>query len=221
MGHIGVLELLLNHKASVGALTTDHYTPIHLAIYHSEENPASWIKCAERLLQYKASIEKPRTAGLWTLHWAVENNATHVVEWLLSKKANLERTQPASWDRPSSDSYYCNAPYNTPLYIAVHAGYTNIARILLEAGANANTRGLDDHTPLHSATLQGDLDMVEDLPARKAAVDAVTTHLPPANVHACTPLMIAAWQGHVGVMKKLLEAGAAVEASALQPDNII
>ncbi|KAG8257515.1 ankyrin repeat [Homalodisca vitripennis] len=43
----------------------------------------------------------------------------------------------------------------TPLHEACNHGWLGVAKLLLEAGADVNARGLDDDTPLHDAAVNG------------------------------------------------------------------
>lgn len=43
----------------------------------------------------------------------------------------------------------------TPLHEACNAGYYDVAKVLIAAGADVNTQGLDDDTPLHDSASSG------------------------------------------------------------------
>lgn len=51
----------------------------------------------------------------------------------------------------------------TPLHEACNVGYYDVAKILIAAGADVNTQGLDDDTPLHDSASSGhrDVSMIE------------------------------------------------------------
>jgi ankyrin repeat protein len=46
----------------------------------------------------------------------------------------------------------------TPLHIAAANGFTNIARLLIDNGANPNCRDFDESTPLHCASEFGKIE---------------------------------------------------------------
>lgn len=47
----------------------------------------------------------------------------------------------------------------TPLHEACNLGYYDVAKVLIAAGAEVNTQGLDDDTPLHDASSSGHTDV--------------------------------------------------------------
>ena len=93
----------------------------------------------------------------------------------------------------------------TALHLAVEAGNTNMVAFLLDAGADANARG-DSVTPLHSAALNGNVEIAELLLGRGAAVDATGFR------HNDTPLQVAALHGNADVVRLLLANGADLNA---------
>jgi ankyrin repeat protein len=48
----------------------------------------------------------------------------------------------------------------TPLHLAAIRGHTNIARILVNAGADRNVKDFDDNTPLHYASEYGHFECI-------------------------------------------------------------
>jgi uncharacterized protein len=73
---------------------------------------------------------------------------TDIVKFLLSVGADV--------DTPSQ-----NGMMVTPLNSAAAAGRVDIARMLLERGANPNARQADDFVPLHAAAQNGQREMAE------------------------------------------------------------
>ena len=51
------------------------------------------------------------------------------------------------------------SPGWTPLHEACNLGYYDVAKVLISAGAEVNTQGLDDDTPLHDASSSGHKDV--------------------------------------------------------------
>ena len=100
-----------------------------------------------------------------------------------------------------------NSYGSTALMAAAEAGETEVARFLLEKGADPNrgTRGSWE-TPLMLAIVQGRVEMVPLLIAAGADVDFQDAE------SGVTPLMMAAVEGHRQLTELLLEAGANVEA---------
>jgi ankyrin repeat protein len=48
----------------------------------------------------------------------------------------------------------------TPLHLAAIRGHTNIARTLVNAGADRNVKDFDDNTPLHYASEYGHFECI-------------------------------------------------------------
>lgn len=55
--------------------------------------------------------------------------------------------------------YFPFSPGWTPLHEACNLGYYDVAKVLIAAGAEVNTQGLDDDTPLHDASSSGHKDV--------------------------------------------------------------
>jgi len=138
-----------------------------------------------------------------------------------------------------------NTEGNTPLHIAAYNGYTDIARLLVQAGASATVENRDNKTPIDLASEQGHGSLAEMLDRIPELHDAIRSgsHPPdmetirrlideeqsinvkhPATFHShdgYTPLHGASRQGHAEVVQALLDAGADIyltdksEATAL------
>ncbi|MFT3758035.1 ankyrin repeat domain-containing protein [Thauera sp.] len=126
-------------------------------------------------------------------------------------EALLQRGVPIDQQNPSGDS---------ALMLAVLGGYDDVVRVLLKAGAKVNHPGW---APLHYVAFEGREGMLDALFAAGADVNAKAPNL-------ATPLMLAARNGHIKVVRRLLampetdlnalnEAGLSADAWALQNRN--
>lgn len=86
----------------------------------------------------------------------------------------------------------------SPLMMAALKGYLELARRLIDRGADVNKTGW---TPLHYASTGGHLAIMELLLEHHAYIDA-------ESPNGTTPLMMAAQYGSIEAIKLLLEAGA-------------
>jgi ankyrin repeat protein len=120
----------------------------------------------------------------------------------------------------------CRRWAGTPLHDAAGFGLTRMAEVLISSGADVNGRGdVLLRTPLHLAAANGRLEMVDYLLSRGAEVDADTDDQsgPGAALYhdqyprqdgrlfritGSTPLQMAACEGRVEVVRRLVERGA-------------
>lgn len=86
----------------------------------------------------------------------------------------------------------------SPLMMAALKGHLDLARKLIERGADVNKTGW---TPLHYAATGGHLAIMELLLEHHAYIDA-------ESPNGTTPLMMAAQYGSIDAVRLLLEAGA-------------
>lgn len=94
---------------------------------------------------------------------------------------------------------------NTPLMCAAVRGQTEMVRLLLARGADANQTNRQLYTALHIAAAHpGNAAIISLLLAARARPDA-------ANTEGITPLHLAALRGHVAHVKLLCAAGANLE----------
>ncbi|AUL99847.1 hypothetical protein B4966_06530 [Rhodocyclaceae bacterium] len=91
-----------------------------------------------------------------------------------------------------------NLAGDSALMLAVLKGHEAVVDLLLEAGAPLEH---DGWAPLHYAAFEGRLSILDKLLARGAAIDALTPN-------RATALMLAARNGHIQVVRRLLGAGA-------------
>ena len=120
--------------------------------------------------------------GLAPLHRAAQGGQKTVVEFLLSKAADIN-----SIDQNG----------NTPLHWAVFTGHSNVVEALIANKASLNVKGGGEKSPLHLAVQQGFLLIAEML--LKSGTDP--------NITASggeTPLCVAVANGNVEAVKLLL-----------------
>lgn len=101
-------------------------------------------------------------------------------------------------DWPTTDVEKRSLDDESPLMIAAITGQIDLARRLIERGADVNKPGW---TPLHYAASRGQLAVMRLLLEESAYIDA-------ASPNGTTPLMMAARYGSPEAVKLLLEEGA-------------
>jgi ankyrin repeat protein len=179
--------------------------PIHMAAWNGE------IEVVEFFLSYDSELGKGKFGS--PLHWASGAGETPLVERLLDKGLDpnaracndvFELTREVRdlllvpyncWEEPS--------PGWTPLHWAADRGRLETARLLLERGAEVDSREDRGTTPLFSAVWRGHLDLVEPLLEAGADVNACASD-------GETPLHRVPWSRHRGpeIGSRLLDAGA-------------
>lgn len=83
--------------------------------------------------------------------------------------------------------------------------FAEVTRLLLEKGADLNTRDKWGRTPLMIAARAGNREMVDLLMGWEADLHA-------RDQRGYTALMYAAWKGHVHIVRALIERGADVRS---------
>ena len=148
------------------------------------------------LLDHGAQAEARDAEGFSVLHLAANSGSVSIIEAIL--RENVRTCGPNSFD--SRGEY-------TPLMLAALYGFSNIINILLSHGADINaglqTRGV---TALHCAVFSGNLDCVQLLIEKKAAVNV-------AIASSEAPLHLAVEEGHSDIVESLIKANADVNAT--------
>lgn len=138
------------------------------------------------------------TCGQSILFWATKNHHLHVVNFLISRGANLNIAPKIT------PHYEC-----PPLFWAIKLGFSDIAEALILAGATLDApfrslkvgynQGLQ---PIHLAAREGMVVILKLLLEKKRElVDAL-------DDMGQTPLIHAAMNGHLSAVKYLIDAGA-------------
>ena len=189
-GEFEVVQILLKYKAGVNA-RQDGMTPLHFASQGSYERGPnigpSLSNVARLLLEHGAEVNAQDDDRETPLHLAARYGRVEVVRVLLMHVAN----QGAEDDGRKTASQVVvlseyvnarNALDNTPLHLAsqnfgygydgISLSLSNIARLLLEHGADVNALKDGHSTPLHVAARYGRVEVVRVLLEHGANVGA-------------------------------------------------
>ena len=126
--------------------------------------------------------------GLTALHLAVRNMDFDMAHFLLAEGADVNFRGPPGTRQ------------ETPLLLAVSLGSEIMARLLIEGGADLESKDRNERTPLSWAVEKGHEALVELLVEKRADPES-------KDVNGRTPLSWAAGKGHEALVELLLEMG--------------
>jgi ankyrin repeat protein len=142
-------ELLTGNRSLVTAVSTDGWTPLHLAAFFGKGD-------AVRLLLNKGAVVTARSTNQMAntpLHAAAAGKHAEIVKLLLDRGANANARQHGGW---------------APLHSAAQNGDLDSARALIDAGADVSVRADNNQKPLDLALTKAQQAMVEFLEANGA-----------------------------------------------------
>lgn len=143
------VQKLVGQGANIGATNIYGWNPLLIAA------KKGYLEVAKTLIDTDHSIiNTSDSAGYTALHSLVNNNVsqknTDLIKYLISLGANV--------NIQTEDDFKI-----TPLHIAAKNGDCEIARILLDAGANRNIKNAGGRTPLDTAKRAGKVDVSDIL----------------------------------------------------------
>ena len=158
---------------------------LHAAIYSRRPG------IIKALIDAGAVVDACDKSGDTPLHHAVGSGNLDIINVLIAARANVNA---------------CDKAGNTPLYRAISSGYPDVVQALIDAGAKVGA------CDLHKAVKSGNLAIVVAI-VRSADVSPEGNHLVDVSDNlGKTPLHYAAGNGHLEVIKTLIDAGANVNA---------
>ena len=184
----GTVERLIEHGLNVNERAGNKEVPLHNATHHGH------FEVVKILLEKGADVNAEDADGVTALYLAVILGHRDILHELLARKADTNRGKEGE----------------TPLHHAIKNGYTDIAEVLLENGANPNACAAGDVTPLHVAVGNGYTKLVTLLLSKGAHVDALLAQ------GRITPLWLAVDKEKKQCVELLLEAKA---QATIQDDN--
>jgi ankyrin repeat protein len=142
-------ELLTANHSLVGLLSSDGWTPLHLASFFGKTEAA-------RLLLNKGALVNVTSTNQMEnmpLHAAAAGRHFEIVKLLIENGAPVNARQHGGW---------------SPLHSAAQNGDIEMAEALVESGADVNARAENNQMPLDLALTKGHQAMVDYLESNGA-----------------------------------------------------
>lgn len=146
---VRIEQLLSANRSLAGALSSDGWTPLHLAAFYGKDDAA-------RLLLNKGAPVAARSTNQMAntpLHAAAAGKHVSMVKLLIEHGAKVDAQQHGGW---------------SPLHAAAQHGDLETARALVAAGADVGLRADNQQRPLDLAVLKAQQAMVDFLEANGA-----------------------------------------------------
>jgi ankyrin repeat protein len=204
-GDLKAFQLFLDAGMDVNSVNSSGLTALMAAAQKGR------IEITSKLIQQKANLDFQGKDGTTALMLAAENNQLDIVKALLKNNADPNLLDHGGWTALMKAVYRGNAKcveaiaeksrqeVNRGLLIAALMGHTEIAKILLEYGAEVDSKADDGRTPLMFAASKGNAELVALL--LKSGADPAL-----ADKSGATAASLATQKGFTGVVTTLQQA---------------
>lgn len=177
-------RLLVESGANANLQTDAGYTPLYLSILNARP------KTFTALIEARVDVNKPDNDGWTPLMLATNNNKVEMVKELIQAGAEIDTTTPNGW---SALHFTVNYPKR------LEHDYSDIATLLINAGANTDIQTEAGYTPLYLSILNARPKTFTTL--IKAGVDVNKP-----DKDGWTPLMRACNENRLSMVKQLILA---------------
>lgn len=221
-GHLKLVKMLLKKAADVNFVTlglrqfamSKSHAPLNIRDLMAAASRGDTaliaagrrghIRVVEYLLERGAQIDLPNRHGEVVVFVAAANGDNELLRLLLDNGADANA---AEFDNRSNQLSLAKSTMgrDSVLMRAVQRGHLDVARTLVDAGADVNYRGFMGKTALYNAVENGRLNIVQYLISQNANVNT-------ASFAGITPLMEAAKTGSLRLTEVLIDTDANVNA---------
>ena len=152
-GHDNVIETLLRKRANVNATTNDKSTPLLLATKQGH------LKAVKTLLAHHANPYLPDKNGETPFQWALFKKRKQIIDLLLPAQVTFAASTDTSAVSTMMPLQHKNLSGETVLITSVKNGFQEVAKKLIDAGANIDAQTNNGDTALHWAARKGQYKM--------------------------------------------------------------
>jgi ankyrin repeat protein len=213
-GHPEVIETLVKLGASIHERQITNETALHIACQHGKPS------VARKLLELGADPTLGDRDDMTPLHFAAQDGHVEIIPDLLTAQNGSLPAFLAMRCEPNGDTALHRAaicafdvdvdysPY-VPVPAAIRdKTYLGCFKLLYKAGADVSAVNNTGETPLHLASTAGNLLIVNFILYRLSESERLKALALATLTEGHTPLHKAIIQGHSGVVRRLIEAGA-------------
>ena len=217
-GKLETLKHLLHLAVNVGLKSKEGKTAYHTA---AEEGHLDVLK--ELVMHNDSLLNEKDDMNRTALYFAVNNNHVSIVKYLLTRKVDVSlksKDNDTVFEVAARNGYvdvlkslltykryFINAvdgDQYTLLHLACLKGHLGIVEILLKLNIDVSLKQDDGLNACHIAAKEGHLQILQML------LNNNQSFLDETGFYNSTPLYLAAWRGHLDVVKYLLTMGANV-----------
>ena len=198
--HEQCLKAILKSGADVDEVGLTRDTPLISASWKGNNN------CLRLLIEAGADLNKTGIVGYTALIFAAFGGHEQCVKELIQAGADVDKV--------------CTSEQHTALMKASIHGNYQCVNVLLQSGADVNYTTRFNRTALSETVLKGVKNRWKCIELLvEAGADVTKANVNAEDYHGFTPIMKAAKDGDVNLMKFLIEAGAAVNLITYEPDD--
>ncbi|KAH9066250.1 ankyrin repeat-containing domain protein [Lactarius vividus] len=210
-GRLEIARTLLDHGAKANVENNLLKTPLHYVVEGNYESQEDGVRIARLLLEHGADVNALDIYHGTPLHSASSSGKLEIARTLLERAGmKNDRGQNLSHLGLEERGVDVNAhrkDHWTPLHLASHCGNPEVARMLIDHGANVNAEDNNLRTPLHHV-VEGHYESQEVGVRLSRLLLECGVDVNAQDINRQTPLHLASINGRLEIVRVLLEHAA-------------